>query len=88
MKRLRNLLRVWGERWRRTRLGYVDIPPVVIIPFNQAVLCLSCRVVSDWHGEVCPACAQRGTLVSLARILQPTPELGRICYVLTSVGNA
>src|SRR6266568_1278115 len=78
-RRLRERLQLWRERWQHSRPEHVDVPRVSIIPFNQAVICLSCRAISDGHGSACASCAETGTLISLARILQPTPELGRVC---------
>ena len=80
-KTLRYRIAELRSRWRRSRPEHMDVPRVCIIPFNQAVICLSCRAVSDWHGESCASCAETGTLLTLARILQPTPELGRVCYI-------
>lgn len=57
-------------------------PEPAIVPFLAAVFCVDCRAVSNSPGDQCLACGSRGALISLARILQPTPELGRITYIL------
>lgn len=57
---------------------------VQIVSFNEAVLCVSCRAISNVSRDTCPACGDRGTLLSLARVLQPTPELGQITYILVT----
>lgn len=59
---------------------------IQIIPWPTAVLCVSCRAVSNATSETCPACGDCGSLLSLARVLQPTPELGQITYVLSAYG--
>lgn len=58
---------------------------MTIIDFNKAVLCLDpdCRAITDSRTDQCPACGNRG-LISLARVLQPTPELGAISYIASS----
>ena len=57
------------------------------IPLSLALLCENCSTVVNAHelrGEVCPACGCQGALLSLARILNPMPELGEINYILSS----
>jgi hypothetical protein len=54
------------------------------IPLSLALLCENCSTVVNAHelrGEVCPACGCQGALLSLARILNPMPELGEITYI-------
>ena len=54
-----------------------------MIPLTYAVLC-ACGLISDMrdvHGERCPACTAQGQMLSLARVLNPTPELGTITYI-------
>lgn len=66
-----------------------DSTDIISIPLNFCVLCESCASVCDSRtirGEVC-ACGAQGSLLSLARILNPTPELGCVTYVF-SAGNA
>lgn len=55
---------------------------MTLIPFNHAVLCLDpdCRTISDVRNDHCPACGNLG-LLSLARVLQPCPELGAINFI-------
>ena len=52
-----------------------------IINLRDAVLCVSCCAVSDAHGDLCPKCGELGGLLSLARVLNPSPELGQISYI-------
>lgn len=54
---------------------------VQMISFNRLVLCFECRTFSDSRGDTCPACGERGTLLNVARMLQPTPELGAITWL-------
>ncbi len=51
------------------------------IPLRDAVLCISCNVVSNSRGETCAYCGWTGSLLNLSRILNPTPELGSITYL-------
>jgi hypothetical protein len=48
--------------------GLVVRQTVVAIPLELAVLCESCRQVSNSTGETCNACAATGSLMSLARV--------------------
>lgn len=62
------------------------------IPLNFALLCESCNPVTicdsrDAVGEVCPTCKAQYTLLSLARVLNPTPELGRITFITKFFGE-
>jgi len=57
---------------------------MTIIPFNSACLCVSCRAISDSRNDTCPACGETGSLLNLARVLNPTPELGQITFLLTT----
>jgi len=52
-----------------------------IIPSEHAVWCFSCRAVSDAFGDSCPSCQQSGTLISLSRLLMPSPESGRVDFI-------
>lgn len=59
------------------------------LPLQHALLCESCACIVDSRcirGEVC-ACGAQGSLLSLARILNPTPELGAVTYIF-SAGRA
>ena len=40
----------------------------IMIPFGEAVLCVSCKVVSNASGQTCPACGG-GPLMNIARVL-------------------
>ena len=53
-----------------------------IIALNRAVLCESCFTVNDSTGETCVCCKAVGTLLPLARVLNPTPELGAVTFIL------
>lgn len=56
------------------------------IPLNDAVLC-ACGMIHnarDIRGEVCPACTSQGQMLSLARVLNPSPEIGTITFILAS----
>lgn len=55
-------------------------------PLTFAVLCENCEPPTifdsrETRGEVCPVCRAQGTLLSLARVLNPTPELGKITFI-------
>lgn len=59
------------------------------LPLQHALLCEFCACIVDSRcirGEVC-ACGAQGSLLSLARVLNPTPELGAVTYIF-SAGNA
>lgn len=54
------------------------------IPLTYALLC-ACGSITDMRevrGEVCPACASQGQMISLARVLCPSPTLGAVTYIL------
>jgi len=60
-----------------------------MIPLTYAVLC-ACGTVADMRevrGERCPACDMCGQMLSLARVLNPTPELGTITYIHAGGGD-
>lgn len=50
------------------------------LPLQRAVLCLDCQEVSDSKTDSCPACAG-GSLMPLARVLNPNPSIGKINYM-------
>lgn len=55
-----------------------------MVHLSKAVMCCNCSVISDMtqtRGDVCPACACQGQMLSLARILNPCPQLGSVTYV-------
>lgn len=52
------------------------------IPLRQAALCVACEHVVWSNASTCPKCASEGSLLSLARVLNPSPELGKITYIL------
>ena len=54
----------------------------VMVMLRDAVLCVGCNMISDARGDSCPSCAATGSLLSLARVLNPSPELGAITFVL------
>jgi len=56
----------------------------VIIPLSRAALCVNCTAVSNSRGDHCLSCGSAGSLLSLARVLDPTPELGAITYISVS----
>jgi len=58
----------------------------VAIYLNQAVICFSCRSISNAKGDKCPACLEVGNLVSVARIFTAHPELGQITYIYKGIG--
>lgn len=61
-----------------------------MIRLADSLLCENCaHVVDATHvkGEVCPKCSCQGALLSLQRVLNPTPELGVITYIV-NVGRA
>lgn len=43
--------------------------PLQLLPLASAVICQSCDWVSNATGEDCPKCHSRGSLMSLARVL-------------------
>jgi hypothetical protein len=53
-----------------------------IIPLSRAVLCMDCMTVNDSTSEVCVACGETGGLLNLGRVLNPTPELGAVTFLL------
>lgn len=62
---------------------------VTHLPLQHALLCESCACLVDAReirGEVC-ACGAQGTLLSLARILNPSEAIGQITYIF-SAGHA
>ena len=63
---------------------YMTDSTPVTIPLRDALICESCSSIVDARsirGEVC-SCGAQGSLMSLARVLAPNPELGRISYIL------
>ncbi len=52
-----------------------------IVPLSKASWCMDCLAISDSSGEQCLACGASGSMLSLARILAPSPEIGRVTYV-------
>ena len=66
-----------------------DNTPLSIVPLAYAVLCVACSCIVDsreCHGDRCSACASSSGLLSLARVLNPQPELGEITYIHVSRG--
>jgi hypothetical protein len=53
------------------------------IPLSRAFLCVNCEQVSEAKHEACPVCGSV-TLLSLARILNPSPELGQVTFILAA----
>ena len=54
-----------------------------MVHLRDAVLC-ACGMIHNMReirGELCPACACQGQMLSLARILSPQSDLGTITYV-------
>lgn len=47
---------------------------------KYAVLCVECNHVSKATGEVCPVCGAKGTLLSLARLMEGRTKQGEITY--------
>ena len=61
-----------------------------MISLQNALLCTSCDWVVDAatvRAEQCPKCAATGTLLSLSRVLNPSPRLGTITFILASGAN-
>lgn len=61
-----------------------------MILLQNALLCENCTHVIDTmevKGEQCPKCASTGSLLSLARVLNPSPTLGQITFIY-SAGRA
>lgn len=52
-----------------------------ILPLRDANLCVECQAISNSRGECCPNCGCAGTLISLARVLNPSPEIGKVTYI-------
>lgn len=50
-------------------------------PSQHLVYCFVCRGISDTTGDVCP-CGDRGTLIPLARLIDPDPYLGKITLIV------
>lgn len=55
---------------------------MIYIPLASAVMCCNCDAVSDSRSDRCPACGADGSLLSLARVLNPSPEMGTITFLL------
>ena len=61
-----------------------------MINLQDALLCATCEwIVSarDVRGEKCPHCDAQSTLISLARVLNPSPALGAVTFIY-SAGRA
>lgn len=59
---------------------------MTMIPLSQAVMC-ACGIISDQRevkAERCASCGSQGQFLSLARVLNPNPQLGQVTYVLAS----
>lgn len=51
-----------------------------MIPLQDASLCASCEAIVHATSDACPACAARGSLLSLAAVLNRQPlEDGVLC---------
>lgn len=59
-----------------------------MIPLALAMLCENCQTISDSRTDTCPLCKSSGCLMSLGRVLNPTPELGQISYIFSSQCDA
>lgn len=53
-----------------------------LISLKVAMFCENCTVISELKTETCPACGAHGCMLSLRRVMNPTPELGSINFVL------
>ena len=63
---------------------------MITIPLVFAQFCEHCRTVCDsreTRGDVCPGCKGNGTLMSLARVLNPDGVKGEITFIF-SAGRA
>ena len=56
------------------------VPQIIALPV--AMLCVDCQMISDTRNDTCPFCTHKHCLLSIARILNPTPELGQITFIL------
>lgn len=54
---------------------------VQTISLTRAVFCCTCKTVSDVTHDQCPACGENGTLLSLARILNPDKKRGQVMRI-------
>lgn len=55
-----------------------------MIPLQNASLCASCDAIVHATSDVCPACAARGSLLSLAAVLNRQPlQDGVLCTLPT-----
>lgn len=57
---------------------------MVSLDLTRATLCVQCEKITDARGSVCPVCASSGSLLSLARVLNPSPELGSVTFMLVN----
>lgn len=55
-----------------------------MLTLRSAVLCAGCQTISNVTGDTCPGCGANGSLLSLSRVLNPSPELGVVTFVLSS----
>jgi len=53
-----------------------------VIPLKAAMLCVDCQMISDSRNDTCPFCTHKHCLLSLSRILNPSPDLGQITFIL------
>ena len=53
-----------------------------MIPLSRAMLCENCAIISAPVNDTCPGCQATGCLLSLARVLNPSPELGQINFIV------
>lgn len=81
-----DLRRTDDSRPRCVAFSFLDWRGAMSFPLTFAVLCESCDPPTifdsrETRGEICPVCQSRGSLLSLARVLNPTPELGKITFI-------
>lgn len=55
-----------------------------MVPLALAMLCENCQTISDSRTDTCPLCKSVGCLMSLARVLNPNPEIGAISYIFAA----
>jgi hypothetical protein len=70
------------------QLRGIELPRETIVAPERAQWCFVCRCTSDATGDICPACQEKGTLLSLSRLLLPNPRTGRIDFVCAEENNA
>jgi hypothetical protein len=48
---------------------------------ERAMLCVSCKTISEVSSPRCPGCEEEGSMINLARLVAPDPRRGQVTFL-------